>query len=98
MGGIVAYGRHRNKAAKGQLKSRVTTEWASDVMQTHDSGCLLYFKHFLCYYLDMIKCVVAGHGIVCIIFALKGKFVMENFIKENILQENPKKFNVIIGS
>ena len=71
MGGSAACARHRDKAVKEELKSRVTAESTSDVMQTHDSGCLLYFKHFLCYYLDRVKCVVAGHGIVCIIFALK---------------------------
>lgn len=54
----MGYARHRDKVAKEELKNRVTTKSISDIMQTHDSGYLLYFKHLLCYYLDMVKCVM----------------------------------------
>lgn len=58
MDGIVWYARHRDRLAKEELKNRVTMESTLNIVQTYNSGCLLYFKHLVHYYLDMVKCVV----------------------------------------
>lgn len=54
----VGYVRHRDRVAKEGLKHRVRIESVSDIMQTHNSGSLLYLKHLLHCYLDMVKCVM----------------------------------------
>lgn len=58
MTAAVGYARHRGKVAKEGLKQGVRIQSVSDIMQTHNFGCLLYFRHLLQCYLDMVKCVM----------------------------------------
>ena len=59
MSASVGHVRHRDRMAKDGLVHRVRTKSVSDIMQTlNNSGCLLYFKHLLHCYLDMVKCVM----------------------------------------
>ena len=69
MSASVGHVRHRDIIAKEGLMHRVRIKSVSDIMQTlNNSGCLLYFKHLLHCYLDMVKCVMFLDRLLFVLF------------------------------